>query len=407
MLQKTFVRLKSLSTTTRTMIFLFLIYEFAQIITEIFLNTFIFLQTKSVILLVIYNSVYFTGCMIGFVVWGFIMAQLRISLKYNYLRAFIIFFISFVVLLVFPHDFPYLLIFAILNGIGLGMFWVGVHSYEITQTNNSDRDFYSSMLEAGKQIFLIIAPFVATLSFILSERVFHTETFKILFWILPLIYIFALPFLFKLPDLVPEKIELKEVKRLLFDNSISKARHYYLIGAFDWALLIIVLPVLSITAMKTVINIGVLETIMGVISFFIITFLSHIRHKDNRIKIMLYGVIGIVIGYSFLFMSPIFPYTYIVYSLCMVVVRPVFRVSEHTIDLYSVELIKGKQKCFFPSLLYRDFMLWISRIISMILIIFIAYMFNNDLVAVQFGVLLLAIFKIIFWFIAKRLVESR
>ena len=407
MIAKTFQRFLDLPDVTRSMIGLYWVYEFSQIITWIFLNTFIFLQSESLGFLALYNAFYFTGCLVGFCVFGYFIAQLQISMRLNYLRSFVFYILSFLILLIFPHEPLVLLAFGFFNGLGLGMFWVGVHSYEMLHTDESNRDFYSSMVSTASQVLVIASPFIATITFILSNKYFDGATFTLLLWILPFVYLLSLPFIFKLPDFVPEKISVDEVKRLFLSPSISKARQYWMGTSFDLAIRTIILPVFAITALGNVVNIGILETCVGILSLVAVIVLSHVRNEGNRIQILFYSVLVMSGAYSFLFFADAAWYFYVLFSILYVFIKPIFSVSEHVIALQSVELVRGEdESCFYPGLLYRDFVLWIGRSIAIGVVMFTAWFVQDDLLTAKYMVFFVIASLLLLWVTAKRLVEK-
>ena len=79
MFSKTLNRFRALPAAPKAMVYLFWVYEFSQLIVNLFLNVFVFLQTQSLMGLVIYNVVFFLAIFVGFDLWGLVMAQLQIS----------------------------------------------------------------------------------------------------------------------------------------------------------------------------------------------------------------------------------------------------------------------------------------------------------------------------------------
>ncbi|MBT4937096.1 hypothetical protein HON22_04205 [Candidatus Peregrinibacteria bacterium] len=408
MLKQTLQKFKKLPTTTQSMIYLSWIYEFIQVITSTFLGAFVFIQTNSIAALCIYLLIFYLACMIGFCVWGYTVSQLKMSMKWNYFKAFFIYFLSFIFLLFYHTGLQNLLIFSFLNGLALGMFWVGVHSFEMIHTHKNNRDFYSSMVSAGSQTMHILAPLIATISFIASEYIFQIETFLSLFFILPFVFIFSIPFIGKLPDFIPPYIPVVEIKRLFSDKKLSVARKYYLAGAPGHTLKEIFVPVLALVALGNITNIGIFETIMGVISIIFVIYLSHHRHEGNRISILLYASFSYLVACSFLFFSDVHPIFYIIFSLIYLLSSPIHRVSVHVIDLESLEIIKtNKESCFYPGLLYRDFLLWISRSLMLIIVLITSQFTENALLAAKVSIILFVCSLFLTWFYAMKLMESR
>ena len=405
MLRKTWNRYRGLSNEIRSMISIYWIYELIQVTLAVFIEIFVFLQTQSLGFLIFYNVIYFTGIFLGFSVWGYLLAELRISMKLNYLRAFLIYFLSFLILIFSSKTDLFLVLFGLLNGLAIGAFWITVHFYELTLTENATRDFYSSMLSLGAQSFAVISPFVATITFFISKKVLHLETYTLLFILLPFFTLLSLPFLFKLPDLIPEKITNLSLKRLFFDKVLSKARIYYLAQGFTWGSIVAIMPVIAISAMKTVINIGVLQTILGLISIFIIMFLSHVRHEGNRIKIMFHAGILFTIGCGFLFFWNISPWFYVIYLLMDGLGVHIWRVSEHTIDLQSIEMIKEENCSFYAGLIYRDVVLWIGRMAGILITGTIYFLLQNEVLTIKIVIVITTIGLWWIYFAAKRMLK--
>ncbi len=404
MFSKTLNRFRVLPQATKAMVFLFWVYEFSQVIVNLFLNLFVFLQTQSLLGLVIYNLVFFTAIFFGFVVWGYLMAQLQISLKLNYLRAFAMYTLSFLSLLIFPHDFGYLLLFSALNGLGLGMFWVGVHAYEMITTESKNRDFYSSMVSAGAQTLAVVSPLLATLSFYLSEEILNTETFTVLFWILPFTYLLSLPFIFRLPNFIPPRVTKAEMRRLWSSKKLKPVRLYTFLTAFPWGIRVIMMPIIMLTALKTVINVGLFQTLVGTIAIFAIIFLSHQRHEGNRVKILGYATFFIVVDLCILLFWQQTPYAYIFSALILVFVQPIHRVSQHVIDLHSVELLREGDKHFYAGLLYRDCVISAGRIFAVTVIGLLAYILD-DFLLIQTCIVLSIVAYVWDYRAAKRMVK--
>jgi YQGE family putative transporter len=354
------------------------------VIVGLFLNVFVFEVTQSLMSLVIYNLVFFFFVALGFSGWGYAAAQLQVSMKYNYLRAFTIYILSFLTLIFLPHDFAYLLIFATFNGLGLGMFWVGVHTYEMLTTSNENRDFYSSMVSLGTQIFAVLSPLVATLSFYLSEHVFHLETFEILFWILPFVYLLSFPFLFKLPEYTPKKIPHSEWKRLIFDKNLRSVRRYITVGGLPWGFRSVLVPALSLLSLQSVLKIGLLQTSVGVISILTLLVLSHKRHEGNRVEILFYASMGMALAFGLLFFWESSPWFFVLFSLLLTILHPVYRVSEHVLDLTAMERLTGEHS-FYPGLVYRDALIWVGRSLAIGLLA-ILLLFTDETTTLELGI---------------------
>ena len=362
MYEKTISRFKKLPEVTKSMIFIFWVYEFVQTIVHVFLNIYVFLETGDLMSLVIYNFVFITGIAIGFWVWGIIVAQKQLSMRFNYLKSFVIYFLSFMLLLFATKSFSVLLGFALLNGLALGIFWLGVHTFEMLFVTDKDRDFYSSMVSAGGQIFKVLSPAISVLLFWVSKDVLGKDPFFLLFIVLPFVYLLAIPFLFKLPDFTPPKILKSDWKYLRENKKLKNVRSYVFWTGFDWSIFSIILPIIAIGVLGNVINVGIFETLVGFLAFISIVVLSHTRHAGNRITILKRSSYGMLFGVICLSLYHQSIYFYIAYSLIFIFLMPIFRVSHHVLDLKSIDLFKGTRDHFYPGLLYRDFILYVCRV---------------------------------------------
>jgi MFS family permease len=401
--QKTRKKFQELSREQQSMVFVFWIYKFVAIISGLFLAVFVYLQTQSISSFALYLATSHTALMIGFVGFGWLMGRLRISIRYNYVRAFGLFFLASLILVFLPHTFGWLLAYAIVQGIGNGVMWLTIHTMELVHTKDVGRDFYSSMVELGSQVMVVASPFIATASFIISETVLHTETYFLLFLLLPLASLAALPLLFRIPDYVPERVTLEKIRRLLAKRNVPALR-YYVAGSFHYALQGVVVPVIAIVSLGTVINLGLTETVLGIVSVVAVLVLSHVRHPENRLRLMLQTIMLFLAAYAILFFFDASPIVYVVYALIVVVLKPILRVSEHVIDLYSVDMLKADGMSFYPGLLLRDFVLWIGRIVVPAAVAWLTVLIANDALLLKASIVLLGFLLLGSWAAARSLI---
>jgi len=404
---KAIKKFKQLSKEKKAMLALFWVYEFVNTTVGIFIGAFVFLRTGSLGLLALFVLIQLTATGFAFSGYGYLMAKYGYSMKWNYLRSFAVYFVSFIWLALTPHTTLYLFVFGFLNGAGIGLFWLGNHTYELLYTNNEngDRDFYSSMVQAGTQVISIVGPLFGIFLIFLSEIVFKMETLSLLFWVVPLLYLISLPFLFNLPHFIPEPITKKEIKSF-FRNHVSKKIRWYYLLAGEGEIRTVVVSIFAITALKTFFNIGFWQTILGVFSFFIIMLLSNIRYKGNRLRIMAYAIFGFLVAFLFLIFSNTSFYFYMIFSLIMIVFKPMYRVSQHTLDLLSMDFLACGRSSFYSGLLYREIILYIGRFVALSLLMFIGFIMKDDIVSAQIGVIVSSMVLILNWFVARSMTRG-
>lgn len=402
MLKKTHRKFSELSTTAKTMVYLFWAYMFGEIIVGLFLSALIFIKTESLVALGVYNLVDFIGIFLGFVAWGYITAQRGLSMRANFFSSFILYTISFIILLIFQNTYSVYLVFSFIRGLSAGIFWLCIHSYEMVHIQDSKRDFYSSMLSLGTQFLSIIAPLVATVSFFFAEHIFQARPFIFLFALLPLVYTGSLLLVYKLPDFVPKRITKKDTRYLLFNKTVRPVRRLY---AAQTATIVAgpILSVISIVTFITLINLGLFETVIGVVSLFSITLLSHLRHEGNRAQILFWSALSSVGAYGILFFWQSHILFFLAFSLLIIVIAPIYHVSQHTIDLKSVDILKRGVTSFYPALLYRDALLGIWRFIILGGFILAAFFVKNDIFMIQAGIVYFILVGMLEWRAARKM----
>ncbi len=403
MLQQTIQKFKNLPKVVKSMIALFWVYELVAQMTTVFINAYIYLNTQSIEILIQYNFFNILGIGLGFVIWGYLIAYFQISFRLNYIKSFIIFIASFLVLIFLPKEnFTYFL-FALVNGLAVGMFWVGVHTYELIHTTDDIRDFYSSMISAGVVILKMLSPALAIFSFYISEHIFHFEMYTIFFIILPFLYLIALPFIFSLPEYIPEKIPPSSIKNLFSDKKIGKIRKYLFFSSIDFAILAVVFPIIAIQALSTPYNIGYLEFISGLIAFVGILYLSHQRNAENRTDILSTAIMGIFISGIIILLYPLHWGFYAVGSICLILLIPVYRVSIHVLDLFAMDKLKEVNNSIYESVLYRDFILFFARIFALLCMYICTFFVESEYVLIVIGLVTVMCSYLFTAFYAKKL----
>ena len=90
----------------------------------------------------LYGTVNWGFGVLGF--WGF-----GVSFLFNGLG---------LILLPLAQDVPQACGALAIRGVGSGMFWLTIHTYELMETSDHERDIYSTALSAGDQIITSASP---------------------------------------------------------------------------------------------------------------------------------------------------------------------------------------------------------------------------------------------------------
>ena len=152
----------SMRRPVRSLVYLFWIYSFVSRAVTAFTQIYIYQVFSSVELNIVAGIAMFTGCMIGFCVYGAIAAQRRLNAKHGFPLSFIITGLG-LIFLPLARDVTEACAAATVRGIGFGLFWLTIHTYELMETRDHERDGYSTFASTGDQIVTVASPAFATL----------------------------------------------------------------------------------------------------------------------------------------------------------------------------------------------------------------------------------------------------
>jgi len=405
MISKTLNKYRALSAEVKSILGSYWVYELAEQVIVVFMGVFVYTSTESMAFMALYFLLYFTAILLGFSGWGYLTAKLQINMKWNHLRAFAAYVMGFVWLWFFREQDWHYLVFAIFNGLGLGLFWLGHHSFEMLHTNDEDRDFYSSMLGAGTHVTTILGPLLATLVFLLSDH-FFGDPLHLIFFVIPVLYLLVIPTLWSLPDYVPERIQKKDWKHLRKSKDLKEGIRYAFIESFAWGPWEIFAPLLTVAALETYVNIGVFDTLLGLTAILIVLVQGHMQNKGNRVKIFRYSLVGIILYYVALYFWQWSPWIFIIAGFAWVPIQAINGTVHHVVFLKNIEQFKCEEGQFYVGMLYREFIIWLGRISSLILVGGVALVFKNDLLTVNFGISVIIFQSLLIGYYVDRVLKT-
>ncbi len=370
----------------KAMIYLFWIYVFAASFTGFFVQLFVYGKFHSIATNVIAMGVNFTGLMIGFCVVGWLYARLRINIKLGYVGSFILMATGFLFLY---GDVSYrdAMLFMFVNGMGNGIYWLTIYTFELTETKNNEREFYSSMLSFGGLVVGLIAPLLGTLLLYLSEFIFH-QTFTLLFLVAPIFYLFGLPFIANISDYRPHPIRMRDVRHFFTDRRNQFLQVYMAGDSLSFACEASLIPVASLLLLKDAKNVGIYNSIFAVISALMLVFLTRFRNEGNRLSFLALTTLLL----SFFAILPAVSFTlivFVIFTLGSVIVKPLYRVSSHVIDLETMETLAHADSDFYPTMILRDLSLWVWRMVGCSLLLIVTMYVHGDIETIRLGFLLM------------------
>ncbi len=351
----------SLRTPMRALIFLFWIYSFVGSAVGVFIHIYLYVLFDSVRLNIVFALLGFAGIMIGFCAWGAITALFRLNAKYGFLLSFIFSGVG-LLLLSNVHGLIGACVAMTVKGVGAGLFWLAIHTYELVETRDDERDSYSTFLSAGQQIVNLAGPAFATL-LIWGSQQFGLGEFTLLFATMPPIYLAGFVFFGALTDYRPAPIKSHDLKHFLTDRRNQVAQLYLAGGAGNHILLHILVPLAAIVVLGTALRVGGFNTLFAIMGTLVLLAVGARRHPRNRLTILgiasvVLVVLNLMLGLSLTII------TLVIYTVGVSIMQPVMRVSQHVIDLQTMDSVGHQQSDFYPTMIFRDLSLWVWRTVA-------------------------------------------
>lgn len=385
MIATTLKKYRDLSKEVRSIIGAYSVYELAERIITVFMGIFVYTSSDSLAFMALYFFVYFTACFLGFSGWGWLMSRWKINMKWNHLRAFSVYILGFIWFWFFRDENWHYLVFGACNGAGLGLFWLGHHSFEMLHTDDSDRNFYSAALGVVDHTVGILGPLIATACFLISEKVFG-DSLSIIFFVIPIIYLLVIPFLWNLPDYVPEEIESKDWHRLRHLKKNIPAKRFAFVESLGWGAWEIFSPLIIIAALGTYVNVGYFDTILGLISILIVLIQGHWMHNGNRKKVFHVSLAFVLLYFVGLFFWPYSPWVFIGLGFYWELVYPVYGTVFHVVSLKNIDQLRCHKGHFYAGLLYREWIIYLGRLTSLLAVGTVAYFSSNNYLVTAVGI---------------------
>ena len=353
--------------SNKSMVYLMWIYETGIVITNVFINIYIFQINQSLVDVAWYNIVYYGMILVWFSGIGWIMAYLWKNIKYMYYIGYVMFITSFIPLIFWHNSYEATLLFALLYGLWSGTFWNAVHSQELKNIHDKYRDFYSSAISAGVNIIHIFIPLVVAFLFYTSW-IFQINAYVIIFFLLPITYLLSFVFIHNIADYIPKQITTSDVGNFLNFKKYWFGHIYYCLGGFGHGLESVIIPIITILLLKNEINVWLFQWAMSIVSTFCVIYFASRRTIENRMYYFFFLSVLLFLNY-FLFSLFFGLISFIIFSFILLLLKPIFRVSSHTYDLSLMDNVKTDRSDFYPSMILREIILAFGRFSAIWIII--------------------------------------
>lgn len=394
----------SMRSPIRALVFLFWVYEFVGRTVGVFTQIYVYRLFNDVSMNIIATMANFTGIMIGFCVFGAATAQYQLNAKFGFVLSFV-FTACGLVLLSTAHDVSLACLAMGVRGAGIGLFWLTLHTYELVETRDSERDVYSTFLSAGGQIISLAGPAFATL-LIWASQVLGWSEFTLLFVATPPIYLFGFLFFGALTNYRPAPIQQRDLVHFVTDRRNLTAQMYLMGGAATLILQQIVIPLASVTVLGTALNVGGFNTGFAIVGVVALLAVGAYRHPKNRLPILgvssiILLLLNVMLGFSMTLI------TLVVYTVGASVVQPIMRVSQHVIDLATMDFVGHTESDFYPTMILRDISLWAWRMMAALALLAAASFAGTGREAISLGMYFIGATIIITYVGARLLLALR
>jgi hypothetical protein len=377
-----------LRTSVRALVYLRWIYEFAGGMLGIFLQVFLYQKFTSITLNMLGVIAACTGVMFGLCVAGYFAARYRMNIKYAFAVSFVVTAASivFVMYIATIYDaFLALLCF----GFGQGFFYLTTNSLELYETKDSkhQRDLYASMLSAGHICLYPTSIALGALLIWISRDMLGWGAYSLLFASSAGVYLLGFSCLYHISDYRPKPITREDVKHF-FTDRVNQAAQLYIIGSSIQDALSLVIPLSILAILGGPLWVGWYSAAFALVSAFCVLGASLLRRPDNRLLFFGITSVGMAVVYA------LFAYTFslwslVVYSVASGVLGAVLGVTQHVMDMDVMDTGR-KETDFFPTLILRDFFLWVGRFLTAIAFIVALTFVQSDLGALSLGLYMIA-----------------
>ena len=353
--------------SNKSMVYLMWIYGVWVIITTIFINIYIFQLNDSYVEVIIYNMLFYTSTFLWFSGVGWYMWYKQKDIKNMYYIGYVLFILSFVILFVFSQHTLGVYIFSVIYAFWNGAFWNAVHSQELKNIKDKNRDFYSSSISAGMNLIDVLVPLLIAVVFYVWD-VFLFDGYTILFAILPLIYVLSFIFIHRIDSYIPDRVSYDDCKNFFNMKKYKFGHLYYFIWGVRNGLKAAVIWIVAIILLETEMNVWFFQWILALMSMFVVMHFSLKRHTENRLHYL--ATLSVLLFINFLIFSLYFSVIFfLIFSFVLIFLESLYRVSEHTYDLSLMDNVKTPTSDFYPSMLLRELVLYMGRILILILLL--------------------------------------
>jgi hypothetical protein len=149
----------------------------------------------------------------------------------------------------------------------------------------------------------------------------------------------------------------------------NQAAQVYLMGeAAAQILQQILIPLAAFTVLGTALKVGGFNTAFAAAGVLALLAAGARRRPENRLAML--GASSIfLISLNLMLGYWLTPLSLVVYTIGTSIVQPVMRVSQHVIDLKTMDGMSHSESDFYPTMILRDVALWVWRMVAALILL--------------------------------------
>lgn len=273
-------------------------------------------------------------------------------------------------------------------GLGQGILWLTINTFELSETRDVERDFYSSVLHAGNKVIGVVGPTLAVGLIWLSTSIFHFDTYTLLFSVAAATFALGFFVFSTIRDYRPKPLQWADIRYYFTDRKNQLVQLYTLGTGFQQILGTVVPPLIIINILGTPLHMGIYKSLFAVFSALCVLVIAQYRTPKNRL--LIYGVTTLGLALSILWLGYALTFVALVlYTVINGILSPLMTISSHVIDLSAMEIGRSESD-FYATMLLRDFFLWVWRCVSGILLLVLIQSTSSEHAALSLGMYLLS-----------------
>lgn len=262
--------------------------------------------------------------------------------------------VSFWSILIEDHQMSFL-VFAILNGIGFGMFWCARYLFEILKTNNDcgTRDKLNSNVAAIHQLVLILLPFSIAALAAFSAQYFSLDPFLPVIILVTLFFLPSLVLCFKIterfPDVLPSIAHFNSILNAIKKSSFLGTKIYFFAYGTHWSLRNFAIALAGAIVAKDITTIGSSEATGALLAWVCLLLFHPFSRPSMRHYLFYIGSFGLAASWAFFGFFPTIISLFIL-AFSKSVFQPLLVVGNHLYSQVCAEkIIVEAQKDFSAS----------------------------------------------------------